>query len=209
MIAAAMLDANVAQTSVVQALRERLGALDAERSALATRVHELEAELAATRATAQRCASEAIHLEGLIAFYEDGVQEPATSVESSPPAATGSEAETERSRQSDVALVALPVRRAAAQWTLAWRDEAIAVLKAHGEPMHYRELYRAISARGFTFGGKSPEATFLASLSRDQTTFAGVGRGCYWLAGEPMTSEARVVGPKRRAHKPRPIGSGR
>jgi hypothetical protein len=204
-----MLDENAAQTSVVQALKERLRVLEAERSALASRVHDLEAELAVTRAAAQRCASEAIHLEGLVTFYENGFQEDAPAVGSSGHALTEPEVEGDRPQRGDVKVVTLPVRRATAQWTVAWRDEAVAVLRGHGEPMHYRELYRAISARGFTFGGKSPEATFLASLSRDQATFAGVGRGCYWLTGEPMKSDARVAGPRRRARKLKPIGSGR
>lgn len=191
------------QTATIQALSDRLGALDAERGALALRVHELEAELAATLAAAERCASEAIHLEGLIAFYQGPTQVQVSEVEPSGPASMEPEA------GSDVSVVTPPVRRATAQWTLAWRDEAVAVLREHGEPMHYRELYRAISARGFTFGGKSPEATFLASLSRDQTTVAGVGKGCYWLTGEPMKSDVRVAGPSRRARRPQPIGSGR
>jgi hypothetical protein len=204
-----MLEANGDQTPVVKALRERLGALDAERSALAVRVHDLEGELADARVAAQRCVAEAIHLEALVAFYENGLQEQAPTVGWDGPALMVPEAVGDRPRSGDVIVVTPLGRRATAQWTLAWRDEAAAVLRANGEPMHYRELYRAISARGFTFGGKSPEATFLASLSRDQTTFAGVGRGCYWLTGEPMTSEARVAGPKRRTRKPRPIGSGR
>jgi hypothetical protein len=204
-----MLEADKHQTVVVQALRNRLGALDAERGALAVRVHELEAELVATRAAAERCASEAIHLEGLVGFYENGSPAPMSATGSPGPATMKPEPMVDLPQHGDVAVVTLPVRRATAQWTLAWRDEAVAVLRGNGEPMHYRELYRAISARGFTFGGKSPEATFLASLSRDQATFAGVGRGCYWLTGEPVKSDARVAGPRRRARRPKPIGSGR
>ena len=204
-----MSESNNHQTVIVRTLRDRLGALDAERGSLNVRIQELEAELAATRAAAQRCASEAIHLEGLVAFYENDFQAQAPAVGSSGPATMEPEVVDDHTKQDYVSVVTPPVRRATAQWTVAWRDEAVAVLRGHGEPMHYRELYRAISARGFTFGGKSPEATFLASLSRDQTTFAGAGRGCYWLPGEPRTSDARVVGPKRRARKPRPIGSGR
>jgi hypothetical protein len=204
-----MLDHNTSQTSVVQALRERLGALDAERSVLAARVHDLEAELQAAREAAQRCASEAIHLEALIAFYENHSQAQAPAIDSFGPASVEPEPPADRPQRADAEIVALPVRRATAQWTVAWRDEAIAVLRARGAPMHYRELYRAISARGFTFGGKSPEATFLASLSREQTTFVGVGRGCYWIAGESMTPDAVVAGPKRRMRRPKPIGGGR
>ena len=204
-----MLDRNTSQTPVVQALRERLRTLDAERSVLAVRVHDLEAELQVAREAAQRCASEAIHLEGLVAFYVNGSEVQVPTVGSLGSTPVDAEVPQNRAQRGDAEIVALPVRRATAQWTLAWRDEAVAVLRSHGEPMHYRELYRAISARGFTFGGKSPEATFLASLSREQTTFAGVGRGCYWIVGEPMTPDAVVSGAKRRVRRPKPIGKTR
>jgi hypothetical protein len=92
---------------------------------------------------------------------------------------------------------------------LAWRDEAIAVLRENSAPMHYRELYGAIAARGLTFGGRSPEATFLASLSREQDAFVGVGKGSYWIAGEPMRPGGQVSGPRRRTRRPKPIGARR
>jgi len=95
---------------------------------------------------------------------------------------------------------------------LAWRDAALAVLRERAAPMHYRELYAAVAARGVSFGGRSPEATFLASVSRDVETFAGVGRGAYWIAGEPVGPEgAPTTAPvkRRRPRRPRPIGTGR
>jgi hypothetical protein len=95
---------------------------------------------------------------------------------------------------------------------LAWRDAALAVLRERGTPMHYRELYAAVAARGVTFGGRSPEATFLASISRDVETFAGVGRGAYWIAGEPVGLDGAPTSPpanRRRPRRPRPIGTGR
>lgn len=196
------------QTAVVMALSERLRALDSERTILAAQVLDLEAQLTAARAAAEHCASEAIHLEGLVAFYEDRpVDAPPTEAPSS--ASAVQPEPVERGQLENEAKAARPIRRATAQWTLAWRDEAVAVLRSSGGPMHYRDLYRAISARGFTFGGKSPEASFLASLSRDQTAFVGVGRGCYWLAGEPAVADPRPQGPRRRARRPKPIGGGR
>src|SRR3990170_3657000 len=70
MIATAMNEQAASQTSVLATLTARLGALDAERAVLAARVHDLEAQVEAARAEAERCASEALHIEGLIAFYE-------------------------------------------------------------------------------------------------------------------------------------------
>lgn len=96
--------------------------------------------------------------------------------------------------------------------SLAWRDAALAVLRERAAPMHYRELYAAVAARGVTFGGRSPEATFLASISRDAAWFAGLGRGAYWIAGEPVGSDGTTTAPpanRRRPRRPRPIGLGR
>ena len=71
-LASAMSDVRVTPTDVVSALRERLVVLAQERVALADRVHDLEAELETTRQAAQRYASEVVHLESLVAFYEHG-----------------------------------------------------------------------------------------------------------------------------------------
>ena len=94
---------------------------------------------------------------------------------------------------------------------LAWRDAALAVLRERAAPMHYRELYAAVAARGASFGGRSPEATFLASVSRDVETFTGVGRGAYWITGEPLGPDDAPTTPvnRRRPRRPRPIGTGR
>jgi hypothetical protein len=155
------------------------------------------------RSEAERFASEAIQLEALIAFYENG-----SLIDAAVPQAIPSEQAASQDpldiREASTSGAA--ARKTTAQWTLAWRDEAVSVLRGRGEPVHYRELYRAISARGFTFGGKSPEASFLASLSREQATFVGVGRGCYWLTAEQSSGEAIPAGPKRRPRRPKPIG---
>jgi hypothetical protein len=202
-----MLEADAAETVVVQALKERLATLAVERSDLANRAQSLETELEVVRQAAQRCAAEAIRLEGLVSFYEAGQLEQTATTADHGEAPAGEEATQGRAQRTDDALPTL--RRAVAQWTTGWRDEAVSVLRGRGSPMHYRELYRAISARGFTFGGKSPEATFLASLSRDRDAFVGTGRGCYWIVGDSPTSTAPAPGPQRRARKPTPIGRGR
>ena len=190
-------------TRVLDALRERKQALESERSDLATRVRSIEGQLAELRLEAEHCASEAIQLQALIGFYETGgvseSAQPRADLVAPDSAEVGASV-----RES--ATAGTPYRKTTAQWTLAWRDEAVSVLQSRGEPLHYRELYRSISARGFTFGGKSPEASFLASLSRDQATFVGVGRGCYWLAAVPTNEEAMPAGPKRRPRRPKPIG---
>ncbi len=86
----------------------------------------------------------------------------------------------------------------------------MATLTEHGAPMHYRELYRAVAARGFTFGGQRPEATFLASLHRDRATFQSAGKGMYWFA-EQVTGAvpATAARTRRRARRPRPIGKSK
>jgi hypothetical protein len=115
------------------------------------------------------------------------------------------------------ASVAVPVAAATGSESvetarLVWRDVALAVLREKAAPMHYRDLYAAVVARGVTFGGRSPEATFLASISRDAEWFAGLGRGAYWIAGEPFSSNGTATAPpakRRRPKRPRPIGTGR
>ena len=127
----------------------------------------------------------------------------------SAPAKANQEGMVDRGEEGEASIIQGLVQTATAPSVQAWRDETVTVLRENAAPMHYRELYRAIAARGFTFGGKSPEATFLASLSRDQATFAGVGKGSYWITGEPMSSDVQVPGPRRRERRPKPIGSGR
>jgi hypothetical protein len=98
--------------------------------------------------------------------------------------------------------------RAGAAWTTAWRDAAVAALREHGAPLHYRDLYRHLASRGFTFGGQNPEATFLASLHRNRAVFQTAGKGTYWLVeaaadGATPATAGRV---RRRARRPQPIG---
>jgi hypothetical protein len=200
-----MLEPGRATTSVVQALKDRLVTLGIERSDLANRAQRLEAELEIVRQAAQQCAAEAIRIEGLISFYGANQLEQPVALGDDSEALSEDEAIRGRSQRVDEQTH----RRAAAQWTTGWRDEAISVLRDHGSAMHYRDLYRAIAARGFSFGGRSPEATFLASLSRDRDTFVGVGRGCYWVVGAAPTSTTPAPGPQRRTRKPTPIGRGR
>jgi hypothetical protein len=121
----------------------------------------------------------------------------------------GSEESADDHEETDASIERIEAERDLAMPSLAWRDEAIAVLRENSAPMHYRELYGAIAARGLTFGGRSPEATFLASLSREQDAFVGVGKGSYWIAGEPMRPGGQVSGPRRRTRRPKPIGARR
>jgi hypothetical protein len=208
MIAPAMSTDIASRSEVVASLQSRLLALNLERDQLAARVRDLEAQVTAARAAAEDSAAEALHITALVAFYETS-SDPGTVAASAPGLIEAPDEVGVEEQPPETAATASPRRRATPSWTVAWRDEAVAVLKGQGAPMHYRELYRAIAARGFTFGGKSPEASFLASLSRDQTTIVGVGRGCYWLAGETQIGEAVRSGPRRRARRPKPIGTRR
>jgi hypothetical protein len=202
------------QAGIIAALTERLGVLALERDSLARRARELETALSETSQAAQVRASEAVQLQALLDFYRGGRE----------PALTASELERqlpppELVRDAEVAMppsveptATLPARtagqgRPTAAWTAAWREAAIAALREHGAPLHYRELYRVVAGRGFTFGGKSPEATFLASLHRDRTTFQGAGKGTYWLV-EPVDGETPAVAARtrRRTRRPAPIG---
>lgn len=220
---------------VVAALRERLRTLDVQRDLLASRARELEAALADTSREAQRLASEAVQIQALLDLYErDGRGEPAaptavvwTAV--GPPTAravskahrdhaaieatadAGADARSDQSASGQDASAptsrtAAP-RRATVNWAAAWRDAAIGALREQGGPLHYRELCRILAGRGFVFGGKSPEATFLASLHRDRTTFQSAGRGTYWLVEAPDGESPAVAGrARRRTSRPRPIG---
>jgi hypothetical protein len=191
-------------TSVIATLRDRLRALAGERDLLALRARELEAELAATSAAAQRRAAEAVQLEALISFYEQESPPGPTSRLPGPTEGTGAAAPAATATPVPIPAA---IRRASGSWTSAWREAAVATLTEHGAPMHYRELYRAVAARGFTFGGQRPEATFLASLHRDRATFQGAGKGTYWLVGQG-TGAVPATAPRtrRRMRRPRPIG---
>jgi len=223
--------ASTAPNPVVAALRDRLHALDVQRDALARRVRDLEAALADASQEAQRRASEAVQLQALLDFYESDAVPAAVSTAlapvpaatplpqlrqrlASPPAETaavGPAADAEPSDDAAAAAIAAAAKAASGRgktgWAAAWRDAAITALRDHGAPMHYRDLYRVLAGRGFVFGGKSPEATFLASLHRERTTFQSAGKGTYWLVEAAHGAPAAVDGrARRRARRPRPIG---
>jgi hypothetical protein len=66
----------------------------------------------------------------------------------------------------------------------ALAGEAVIVLKAAGEGLHYREIAQRIRARGVAIQGIDPEATLLTSISRDPR-IGRIGRGVYGLTVEP------------------------
>jgi hypothetical protein len=53
-----------------------------------------------------------------------------------------------------------------------------------GEPIHYKQWYALLREAGYSIGGKDPQATFLASISRSPSV-RSVGRrsGLYVIAG--------------------------
>jgi hypothetical protein len=94
----------------------------------------------------------------------------------------------------------------------AWKAEAIRLLEEHGQPMHYRDLYRALAARGFVFGGRNPEGVLLTGVSREKNVFFGVGKGGYWLVGRESKAMQPAAGPstpRKASTRPRPIGRAR
>jgi hypothetical protein len=54
----------------------------------------------------------------------------------------------------------------------------------NGEPIHYKQWYALLREAGYSIGGKDPQATFLASISRSPNV-RSVGRrsGLYVIAG--------------------------
>ena len=77
------------------------------------------------------------------------------------------------------------------------RDIAIRVLtEAHpsGEPIHYKQWYTLLREAGYSIGGKDPQATFLASISRaPQVRPVGNRSGLYVIVGgaEEASKEKR------------------
>lgn len=59
-----------------------------------------------------------------------------------------------------------------------------------GEPIHYKEWYALLREAGYSIGGKDPQATFLASISRSPRV-RSIGRrsGLYVIAGGQAGSE--------------------
>ncbi len=214
-VAAASNIATVMETSkmntadVVKTLVDRMTALEIERTELAECVGELERQLANARAATERAATEAVHVEALMVFYQNGNPIPRSAPEVTPDPASHEARGRNQVGVVEVAETVPPVRRAPAAWSQAWRDETLAALRDRGAPTHYRDLYKSIAARGFTFGGRSPEATFLASLNREAGIFQRVGRGSYWVAGEPVPEVGAPSESRRRSLRPRPIGHRR
>lgn len=62
----------------------------------------------------------------------------------------------------------------------ALAGEAVHVLAAAGEGLHYREVARRLRERGVAIQGEDPEATLLTSMSRDPR-IGRIGRGIYGL----------------------------
>jgi|HubBroStandDraft_6_1064221.scaffolds.fasta_scaffold233482_1 hypothetical protein len=71
-----------------------------------------------------------------------------------------------------------------------WRAAVVDTLTQAGEPMHYRDIAIALTKLGQGLGGQDPGETLLAALSRDGD-FRRVGRGIYWLRGQPVPSQWR------------------
>ena len=59
------------------------------------------------------------------------------------------------------------------------QDVAYEVLSARGAPMHFRELYAELLARGVPLGGRDPAAGLITYLVRDKERFEWASRGTY------------------------------
>lgn len=62
------------------------------------------------------------------------------------------------------------------------RNEMMAILTEAGQPLHYRELYDRLLARGVVVSGKDPAKNVGAHLSND-SRFESLGNGRWGLAG--------------------------
>ena len=60
-------------------------------------------------------------------------------------------------------------------------DATLEVLRQHGRPLHYRQIYDKVTEMGISVIGKDPAAVLLARFSRDPR-FQRVGSGTYMLA---------------------------
>jgi repressor of nif and glnA expression len=61
-------------------------------------------------------------------------------------------------------------------------DELIVkILKRAGHPLHYKKITDLVSKRGYSFRGKTPDATIRASLIRGRQ-FTRTGRGTWGLS---------------------------
>lgn len=77
-------------------------------------------------------------------------------------------------------LAAITAGRADRGRGKALADEAVLVLDAAGEGLHYRELAERIRARGVAIQGVDAEATLLTNIARDPR-IGRIGRGVYGL----------------------------
>lgn len=68
--------------------------------------------------------------------------------------------------------------------------QVLAERHPEGEPIHYKEWYALLREAGYSIGGKDPQATFLASISRSPRV-RSIGRrsGLYVIAGGQAGSE--------------------
>ncbi len=65
-------------------------------------------------------------------------------------------------------------------------EATLEVLRQHGRPLHYRQIYEKVTEMGISVIGKDPAAVLLARFSRDPR-FQRVGSGMYRLT--PDTRE--------------------
>ncbi|HVA18861.1 MAG TPA: hypothetical protein VMU55_01650 [Solirubrobacteraceae bacterium] len=205
-------------TSFLDEVRGRITELADERERLSSEITERQGRYALVT-------TELTHLEALVALHdtEEGrrLHVPAArDVEAQP---VGAERAAQSGQQSQQTVIAAPRANETQQTARAlpsgapvatppdgaWKAEAIRLLDENGQPMHYRDLYRALASRGFIFGGRNPEGVLLTGVSREKQIFMRMGRGEYWLAGREAAvapSAAAQAKPRADVRRPRPIG---
>jgi len=198
----------------------RIGELIGERERLSLEISERQGLYALVT-------TELTHLEALVAMHEGGTSADLRTplardvglrvgVGDRSPRDGGPKSAVLREPAASTAMPPASLQNAVASMPTppdgAWKAEAIRLLEEHGGPMHYRDLYRALAARGFVFGGRNPEGVLLTGVSREKNVFLGVGKGGYWLVGRESKAPQPATGlpaPRKSTTRPRPIGRTR
>jgi hypothetical protein len=170
-----------------------VGALTTRRDELLRERGELSSSIAALQERSESIATEVRHIDALL---ESAARSVATDAASQDPAAAA---------LTDEPATAVDGRSSRRP---PWVDEAVGILREVAHPLHYTEINRRLGQRGFTFGGRSPDATLLAGMSR-YALFISKGRGHYTVEGVEVPDEWAAHAPSARRARPRSVSRQR
>lgn len=81
------------------------------------------------------------------------------------------------------------------------------ILKEEGSPLHFKEIYERLKARGIQVAGKEPDRNVGAHLSADER-FKSLGQGMWGLASRPAKEVEPSRGGGAAQEKPDGVPSG-